>query len=133
MKMQTEMQNGTVNVWQTEADKLGKGGKYFTLEPNKAYTVKFLNNGIDVEEEYKGDIIQKRQFEVEVNGETKTWSIAKGVTAKSLYGKLVQLFLRNGTAVGYVVHVVKDDSGDKNEYLVKEYEDMRRQEMFEQV
>ena len=132
------------STWDEEAKKLGMGGNYFKMEEAVAYEVTFLDEGVDEHDSLtdktgKLKEFDKRVFKVKVNGGKSkvyqnaeiVWDVAKGVTNKSLYGKLVELFQVNKKATGYTIHVVRDIGSDqKPEYKVLEWQTLDNQRLF---
>ena len=135
----------SLSNWDEEAKKLGMGGNYFKLEEAVAYEVTFLDEGKDetstIKDKKTGQDkqIEKKVFKVKVNGgKAKVyanaeviWDVTKGVTSKSLYGKLVELFQANKKATGYSIHVVKDIGSDgKPEFKILEWQALDNQRLF---
>lgn len=138
-------QQGLSNLWDEEAKQLGVGSNFLKLEEATAYTITFLDEGVKKVEPMKdpktGQMkeVTKRSFRVKVvggkgivlNGEEKTWDVPYGGTSKSLYGKLIELFQKNRTAVNYTIHIAKDiDKDGKPQYKVLEWNALDNERVF---
>jgi hypothetical protein len=117
--------------WQTELNTVNTKAnkKYLRIKSNIPYTIVVLDEGGP---DYTSDFEDKPQdridLKVKVTGgeyksEELTWSLTKG-GKESLYGKLVNLFVKNGHDTGYTLHIVAEGEGKSKKYQIKEYNDL---------
>ena len=67
----------------------------------------------------KEEIQEQFKAEIQVNGETKTWTFGKGNTFASTYGQLVKWANNVGNSIiNKEVGVVVKNDGQKNDYTI---------------
>ena len=117
--------------WKDEEQKLGTGGVSFnkTLKVDTPYSVTFLDEGTQYEDEYQGQKRQKLAMKVRVTGggivgDDMSWYITKSKRRDSLYGMLVTLFNRAGQAKGVTLDVVATGSNKDRRYGIRQYTEL---------
>lgn len=131
-ELKTTMEQQTNMNWMEEAKKLTDGGVYFKLVKDTPYTVVFLDEGRQYEKLFPEQKEPKTciDFKVRVTGggllgKEMVWTITRGQGVRtSLFGKLAQLFSRNGCATGLSVDVVAVGDAQARKYEIKQYNEL---------
>lgn len=122
-----------MNKWAQEEAKLTDGttkAEYFQPKANAVYEVTFLDEGGEpYEVTYKdGETKTKVAFKTRVTGagmlgKELLWTVTKGSGRRDgLYGKLVTLFARRGTATGLTVQVLSVGEGTSRRYTLPAFD-----------
>lgn len=105
--------------WNAEKENLGSG-EYYKPEAG-THEIKFLDKGEDTTKEFDPAEGAKTfvEFQVEVNGEEKIWSVYKGTSERSLWGQIVEFAIaREGEIVGEVLKLKRIGTGKETTYAV---------------
>jgi 6-phosphogluconate dehydrogenase (decarboxylating) len=122
MMEQTEMRD-----WNKEKEQVDAIGmkNWFKPEPRVNYQVTFLDEGgPEYERTFEDErTITQVDFCVRVTGggvvgQEYTWTVTKG-GPDSLYGQLVEVFVKKGKAVGCTVEVDVRGEGKQRRYFVR--------------
>ena len=118
--------NETTRNWNEEKKHVDEAGNknWFKPESEVSYQVLFLDEGgVDYQREFEDRVLTQVDFHVKVTGGglvgvDHVWTLTKG-GPDSLFGKLVDKFVKGGQAKGCVVEVTAVGSGKNRRYLVR--------------
>jgi hypothetical protein len=107
--------------WNNEVKDLRDGEVSDYFKPSEGqHKIKILDDGVAHQFEWEGEVINKVNFKVEVNGKESVWSVPRGKTLSSLYGQLAQIGMDKGTLKGQTITLLVKGQNKQRQYIVME-------------
>jgi len=111
--------------WNNEVKSLNEGEMFEYYKPKEGQTkIKFLDDGVAHQFEWEGQVVDKVNFKVEVNGNEQLWSVTKGRTISSLYGQIASIGQEKGSLKGQTITLLVKGVGLQRQYIVLESLDL---------
>ena len=107
--------------WNSEADALGTSN--FWKPESGSHKVTFKDDGEpSTYTDPKGRVTDQMNFEIEVGGEEKTWTVTKAKTVNSLFGQISLIGQQHGSLEGKTITLLVkfDKQNNKREYTIEE-------------
>ena len=124
--MESEQKNVTetgVPNYAAEQKKIEEGGQWVRFEEGETIVNIKSEMTPEYDKQFPSGTDRVRDLDVEINGETKTWSLKVG-GKKSVYYKVLEIATRRGSLKGAKIRVMRQGKDkDNTNYIIMEVPD----------